>query len=79
MDPAESSILMDRTSVGKVDCLPPLPLKEYASLAVPGFQRWLVTPTCRQRLKSGQVEQRGATPVQTCLPNGTSRSLISTQ
>ena len=44
----------------------------------PGY-RCEVTPTCWHMLKSGQVEHFGRTPVQTCLPNGTSKALISTQ
>jgi hypothetical protein len=42
-------------------------------------QRADVTPTCRHISNSGQVEHFGRVPVQTCLPNGTSRALISTQ
>ena len=42
-------------------------------------QRCDVTPTCRHIESKGQVEHLGRMPVQMDLPNGTSRSLISTQ
>lgn len=41
--------------------------------------RCAVTATWRQKSSTGQVEHRGRTPVQTCLPNGTSSRLISIQ
>src|SRR5947209_16655673 len=41
--------------------------------------RCRVTPTCLHISSSGHVEHFGADPVQTCLPNGTSSALISTQ
>jgi hypothetical protein len=37
-----------------------------------------VTPICLHISRSGHVEQWGRTPVQMCLPNGTSNALIST-
>src|SRR5690349_11992384 len=55
----------------------------YAVVAEPPWhgggvhQRWRVTPTWRHIGSTGQVEQRGRLPVQICLPNGTSRRLIS--
>src|SRR5437763_14695714 len=59
--------------------LAPAPAAEPHALSPWECQRWLVTPTCRHMSRTGQVEQRGRTPVQMCLPNGTSRRLISTQ
>ena len=46
------------------------------------FGRWLQarpTPTCRHMESSGQAGHFGRSPVQTCLPKGTRRSLISIQ
>lgn len=37
------------------------------------------TPTWRHMGRTGQTEQCGSVPVQICLPNGTSRRLISTR
>src|SRR5262245_44316174 len=42
-------------------------------------QRCDVTPTCWHMSSTGHVEHFGRTPVQMCLPNGTSRALISIQ
>src|SRR5689334_20733548 len=42
-------------------------------------QRWSSTPTCAHIASNGHVEHFGRVPVQTCLPNGTSNALISTQ
>ncbi len=56
-----------------------MPAWRAASLGVRGVYRCSVTPTCRHIESSGQVEHLGLTPVQTNLPNGTNRSLISIQ
>ena len=42
-------------------------------------QRGFVTPTCWHISSTGHVEHFGRVPVQMCLPNGTSRRLISIQ
>jgi hypothetical protein len=44
-----------------------------------GIQRWVVTPTWWHISTTGQVEHLGAWAVQMCLPNGTSRALMSSQ
>jgi hypothetical protein len=72
--------------VGRAPCMndPPLSARAFWETVRPGacytpVQRWVVTPTCRHMSSTGQIEQRGRVPVQMCLPNGTSRRLISTQ
>ena len=47
--------------------------------AGPAIYRWAATPTWRHMSSTGQIEHRGSRPVHTCLPNGTSSALISTQ
>jgi hypothetical protein len=48
-------------------------------LLILGRYRCVVTAICSQYSSTGQVEQCGRRPTQTCFPNGISRRLMSTQ